>query len=148
MTYTEFFRSLVVLQTELWYHVDGLVREALSLDLANLESLSVLGALEGRGRVQDLADTIGITPGAASKLVDRLETRGLVARQSNPADRRSSVLALTAEGQALLAEFSPLLETILRDRLAPDLDEEQRSRFIESILVLRQSGKGGDLRRQ
>jgi DNA-binding MarR family transcriptional regulator len=137
MTYTEFFRSLVVLQTELWYHVDGLVRESLSLDLANLESLSVLGGLEGRGRVQDLADTIGITPGAASKLVDRLESKGLVARQSNPADRRSSVLALTPEGQALLNRFTPLLEAILQDRLGPDLDAEQRTRLVESIRTLR-----------
>ena len=44
---------------------------------------------------QDLSDDIGITVGAASKLVDRLERDGLVSKGPNPADRRSSLIALT-----------------------------------------------------
>jgi DNA-binding MarR family transcriptional regulator len=53
--------------------------------------------------VQDLSSDIGITVGAASKLADRLERDGLASRSPNPANRRSSLIALTAVGQQALA---------------------------------------------
>jgi DNA-binding MarR family transcriptional regulator len=39
-----------------------------------------------------------------------LERRGLVATAANPDDRRSRLLALTAEGQSLLAKAAPIWE--------------------------------------
>jgi hypothetical protein len=41
---------------------------------------------------------IGI--GATGKTIDRLEKRGWAARQPNPSDRRSSLLALTDDGHS------------------------------------------------
>ncbi|WP_120719844.1 MarR family transcriptional regulator [Streptomyces hundungensis] len=54
-------------------------------------------------RVADLATEFAIGVGATSKGVDRLEKRGWVVRQADPADRRSHLLALTEEGARLLA---------------------------------------------
>jgi MarR family multiple antibiotic resistance transcriptional regulator len=48
--------------------------------------------------VADLAAEFAIGIGSISKVVDRLEGQGWVARQPNPADRRSSLLALTDNG--------------------------------------------------
>ncbi|MGW2813804.1 MarR family winged helix-turn-helix transcriptional regulator [Streptomyces sp. NPDC001415] len=50
----------------------------------------------------DLAAEFAIGIGATSKGVDRLEKQGWVVRQRNPADRRSSLLALTDEGLELV----------------------------------------------
>lgn len=47
-----------------------------------------------------LADHLGITPATCSSLVDRLVKRGLVARRTNPANRREVVLTLTRGGVA------------------------------------------------
>lgn len=53
-------------------------------------------------RVADLAVEFAVGIGATSKGVDRLERNGWVAREPNPADRRSSLLVLTGEGMRLV----------------------------------------------
>ncbi len=50
----------------------------------------------------DLAVEFAVGIGATSKGVDRLERNGWVAREPNPADRRSSLLVLTGEGMRLV----------------------------------------------
>jgi DNA-binding MarR family transcriptional regulator len=51
-----------------------------------------------------LAETMGLTPGAVSTLVDRLVDNGLVERRSEPADRRAVFVHLTSSGRTLLKE--------------------------------------------
>lgn len=51
----------------------------------------------------ELAARLGITTGAATALVDRLERRGVAARQPHRTDRRRSIVTLTREGQELVA---------------------------------------------
>ena len=54
-------------------------------------------------------DTAGMT-----KLLDRLEVKGLIERQPNPGDRRSVLIALTADGQALTPRLRPVFGRITR----------------------------------
>jgi DNA-binding MarR family transcriptional regulator len=66
----------------------------------------LLGALRGNGapyRVTSgrLAEQIGITAGALTGRIDRLETRGLVQRIADTDDRRVTHIELTSEGHAL-----------------------------------------------
>ena len=53
-----------------------------------------------------LADKLGMTRGAISKLADRLEAKSLVARTAGKTDRRYQTLALTAAGRALVPKLS------------------------------------------
>jgi DNA-binding MarR family transcriptional regulator len=55
--------------------------------------------------IADLAEQIGRSPSATSRLVSSLERRGLVRRQEEVVDRRQRTLELTAAGQALLAQI-------------------------------------------
>ena len=48
-----------------------------------------------------LAETLACDASNVTGLVDRLESRGLIARQASPADRRVKVLALTPTGARL-----------------------------------------------
>ncbi|WP_227873202.1 MarR family winged helix-turn-helix transcriptional regulator [Brachybacterium ginsengisoli] len=95
----EAFDALVRTETELWNLVESDLRDAGAAGLGTLQSLRVLHRREGRGRVRDLCDELAITTGAASKLTDRLEGAGLIARAPHPEDRRSSLLQLTPEGE-------------------------------------------------
>jgi DNA-binding MarR family transcriptional regulator len=52
----------------------------------------------------ELADRERIQRPTATKLITRLEDAGLVLRTSVPGDGRSSLIAISAGGQALLAE--------------------------------------------
>ncbi|CDO07181.1 transcriptional regulator [Mycolicibacterium cosmeticum] len=53
--------------------------------------------------VKELAEAATLDAPAATVAVNDLEERGLVLRQTNPANRRCKVVSLTDEGQALAA---------------------------------------------
>ena len=57
-----------------------------------------------------LADRLGMTRGAISKLADRLVAKALVTRTADANDRRFQELALTAAGDALVPELSDLAD--------------------------------------
>lgn len=57
-----------------------------------------------------LADRIGMTRGAVSKLAERLIAKGLIGRRSSSDDRRYQALALTASGRALVPRLAALAD--------------------------------------
>ncbi len=57
-----------------------------------------------------LADRIGMTRGAVTKLADRLVDKGLVVRRADPQDGRAQTLALTSRGRALVPELAALAD--------------------------------------
>ena len=69
--------------------------------------LAALYAIDGAATltVADLAEGIGRSPSATSRLVSALERRGLVERVEEVADRRQRQIEVTASGHSLLAEI-------------------------------------------
>ena len=57
-----------------------------------------------------LAETMGMTKGAISKLSDRLVAKGLVERKENPQDKRAHSLSLTKEGRAKIPVLASLAD--------------------------------------
>ena len=57
-----------------------------------------------------LAEKIGMTRGAISKLADRLLAKALVTRTTSDEDRRYQALALTAKGRALVPKLAALAD--------------------------------------
>lgn len=57
-----------------------------------------------------LVQTLGMTKGAASKVVSRLEEKGLAARQRADAGIREQQLALTPAGRALVPRLAALAD--------------------------------------
>ena len=62
-------------------------------------------AIDARLRLES-----GVPLGGASQAVDRLDRAGRCRRVANPADRRSSILELTADGEQLLAAAGTVFE--------------------------------------
>jgi DNA-binding MarR family transcriptional regulator len=77
--------------------------------LAERRSVTVLG----------LADTIGVDAGAASRLVDRLEDKGIVSRRRHESDRRLAVVRLTSAGEDLYPRLRRKAEVVLDAFLRP-----------------------------
>ena len=73
----------------------------LRLGFTQLAALYVL-ADGSTTTVGELADALGRSPSATSRLVDGLARRRLVERREEPEDRRQRSVALTQRGQALL----------------------------------------------
>uniref|UniRef100_A0AAU2UYI9 MarR family transcriptional regulator n=1 Tax=Streptomyces sp. NBC_00003 TaxID=2903608 RepID=A0AAU2UYI9_9ACTN len=93
--------DLVRCETRLYNALNDRLREEHGIVTSQFEFLRHLRGHPG-ARVADLAAEFAIGIGATSKGVDRLEKQGWVVRQRNPADRRSSLLALTDEGLELV----------------------------------------------
>ncbi|RDY27757.1 MarR family transcriptional regulator [Romboutsia weinsteinii] len=68
----------------------------------------------------EIAEYLGITKQAVSKMVDYLEKSGYVMRKNHPTDRRGKIIVLTEKG---------LLVTKLKDEILIEIEQ----RWIESI---------------
>jgi MarR family transcriptional regulator, temperature-dependent positive regulator of motility len=98
----------------------------------------VLMALAETGPVcqQFLAGVIGIDPRNIVPILDSVEARGLVSRETDPADRRRRLIELTRAGRHIAAELSALGAQTERDLLAPVPDADQASlrRILRTVL--------------
>lgn len=74
-----------------------------------------------------LADWIGMTRGAASKLVDRLLAKALVTRQERSDDRRFQNIALTPVGRRLVPRLAAIADQNDREFFTPLLLEEREA---------------------
>lgn len=86
-------------------------------------SLAQWGALlaindKGEASPSDVADRVGIDRGATTRLLARMEMKGLVTRRSNEADGRSVVLALSPEIAAKMPDLLARSKQVNREALA------------------------------
>jgi DNA-binding MarR family transcriptional regulator len=95
------FDDLVRFETVLWGEIDARLRRECAVALGSVNVMMVIDSTP-ECRVYDIAQALAITVGGTSQAVDRLESAGHCARRANPADRRSSIVELTAAGEALL----------------------------------------------
>lgn len=77
-----------------------------------------------------LADNSNLT-----RLVDRLEARGLVRRAADPHDRRVTLVQLTAQGKALIDELRPRHRAYVEQRMSY-LSPEQLAAMYEAMKTL------------
>ena len=80
----------------------------------------------------DLAREYGIDASAVTRLIDRLEKRGLITRLRSEEDRRVVRLALTEEGHALAARIPAIFNGVL-DKLLSGFTPEEVG-FLKSML--------------
>ncbi len=74
--------------------------------------LGGLAAAGGRLSLGDLAQHRSCVKSNITKLVDRLETDGLVVRLDDPTDRRGVLAEITSEGRRRQAEGERLIEQV------------------------------------
>lgn len=114
--------QLVAVETRLWNRLDRVLGEQGCVPLPQLVALRVLHRRPG-SRVRDLAAELDISPGGASKLVDRLVAAGTVERTADAEDRRAAVLRLTDKGHEAVRLASEVSEAWLVERFAGELSE-------------------------
>ncbi|OZV75582.1 MarR family transcriptional regulator [Micromonospora echinospora] len=105
--------------------------------LSALTSLRLAGALTPR----ELADVERVQPPTMTRIVAKLEERGLVRRTPHPTDGRQVILAATEGGQAVLDQFERARDEWLASRLA-DLTEEERDTLRHAAEILQRLARG------
>ena len=110
-------------------------------DLPSLDWYDVLWVLEraehGRLRMADLAEQAVVSRSNVTRLADRLEKAGLVARMSCPVDGRSTYCVLTDKGRALRGRMWPVyrkqIESLFGEHLSVR-EAEEMTRVFERII--------------
>jgi MarR family transcriptional regulator, organic hydroperoxide resistance regulator len=136
----QLFNDIIRFEIEIWNAVDARLKADFDLPLTHFEPMSVINRLPGC-RVYDIATELGITTGGTSKLVDRIEARGYCRRLPNPADRRSSLLELTAEGRRVLASAEVAFDEELERWLGRAVPERTLRQFAATLSRLRTANR-------
>jgi DNA-binding MarR family transcriptional regulator len=91
--------------------------------VTTLALIQEMGERSSGCHAKELAARSGLDPSTVSRAVAAMVAQGLVERRADPHDGRATVLALTPDGEALLAEaqtwFHDVLTRVL-DGFAPD----------------------------
>lgn len=91
--------------TVLFHHVVG---EIIGVNVTDMECLALI-IFRGVATPSELSRHTGLSSGATTAMLDRLERSGLVVRRANPEDRRGVLIELTNEGARRTEElFGPL----------------------------------------
>jgi MarR family 2-MHQ and catechol resistance regulon transcriptional repressor len=107
-----------------------------SLDMC-ISDFGVLEVLLHKGPqpVSEIGRRVELTSGSITTAIDRLETRGLVARTAHASDRRARVVHLTPDGKALIAPVFASHKKAM-DRAARGLSKAERGTLIELLKKL------------
>lgn len=91
------------------------VADRAGISSSDLECLDFLN-LEGRVTAGRLAEVTGLTTGAITGVVDRLEKAGFVRRERDESDRRKIFIAIVPENAAKIGKFYEHMQrAILKD---------------------------------
>jgi MarR family multiple antibiotic resistance transcriptional regulator len=110
------FTDLVRVETRLYNAVAERVKAHAGVGAGHFELLRYVRD-HPDARVADLAAAFAIGVGTTSKIVDRLEKEGWTERRPNPANRRSSLLALTPEGESVVSRAEPAWQAAIQEFL-------------------------------
>ena len=93
--------------------MDALEAEVAPYDISAAQFIVLATLVNGEAdSASGLCKGISYDPGAMTRMLDRLEQKGLIKRTPRPDDRRTMNLALTAEGKALIPKLAAAKEAV------------------------------------
>jgi DNA-binding MarR family transcriptional regulator len=113
--------ALSLLHSRIEARIERALQAAHSLSVREYSLLDVLSRQhDGEGghlQMRQVAEAVVLSQSATTRLVTRLEDRGLLARYLCPTDRRGIYTDVSASGRALLEEARPTNDAALRAAL-------------------------------
>lgn len=91
---------------------------------------------EGTASVTDLAHVAQLNPGAMTRLLDKLEQRGIIARVDDPTDRRALRIHLTEAGTAIWNDINHCGQRV-RDLATRGMSEADRDTLTRLLTQVR-----------
>jgi DNA-binding MarR family transcriptional regulator len=138
------WRALLTVHANLTEAMDQALRGAGAIPLRWYDALLCLyEAPNRRLRLSDLAQAALLSRSGLTRLVDRLETAGLLSREATPEDGRGAFAVLTPAGLAALrkawAAYGPAIQDHFAQHLSPAETASLRAAF-ERILAAHGGG--------
>jgi DNA-binding MarR family transcriptional regulator len=102
------------------------LEESVQTTLLEHEAIHRLVIAPGRRlTMYELSDALLVSRSGATRLIDRLEERGWVARRIAPHDRRIVRAELTREGAAAFAHMGAVFAAVFEERFGSLLSDEE-----------------------
>lgn len=105
-------------------------------DLTFSQYITIKKLADGNASVTDLARAAELNPGAMTRLLDKLEARGLIKRHADPADRRALHIHLTQAGTGIWRDIDTCGNRV-RERALSGMNEEERERLTRLLTQAR-----------
>ncbi|MCC6944666.1 MAG: MarR family transcriptional regulator [Thermomicrobiales bacterium] len=114
--------------------IEAALAACCALSSTELRALAVIQEHGVGGiRLTSLCQHTDLSQPAVSRLVERLEERGLIERHIDDLDRRSVLLRLSGEGETLTRRASEVHATTVSDALGTLLASEDQQRLLEAL---------------
>ncbi|WP_431043246.1 MarR family winged helix-turn-helix transcriptional regulator [Streptomyces sp. P1-3] len=121
-------------------HVERALQAGHGLSVREFSVLDVLSYQHdgdgGHLQMHQLADAVVLSQSATTRLVGRLEDRGLLSRYICPTDRRGIYTDVSEAGLRLLAEARPTNETAVREALAEAAKRPELAPLVAAVEAL------------
>ena len=106
-----------------------------------LPQFRLLVILDSRGamRLTSLAELLDVNPSTATRMVDRLVSTEMVARQANPATRREVVVELTDEGRRVVRGVTRRRRAAI-GRIVTKMSEDERRGLVAALTAFTEAG--------
>lgn len=100
----------------------------------NPTEFMVLELLYSKGpqAIQIIGNKVLLASSSITYVIDQLEKKDFVERKQNPADRRVTLVSLTASGEELMSEIFPQHSSVIQE-LFQDLTEEELVKLADDI---------------
>ncbi|MDJ0749415.1 MAG: MarR family transcriptional regulator [Woeseiaceae bacterium] len=121
------------------------LHDELGISLAEQDLLKQLSVAGGRLKLVELSRRIFLSKAGVTKMIDRLETNGLVVRQRSKSDRRVIYAELGEAGREVLKESQQLLGAWVKANLSDHLSDKQLRDLLNALRsVLEGHGRWND----
>ncbi|WP_329171790.1 MarR family winged helix-turn-helix transcriptional regulator [Streptomyces sp. NBC_01477] len=133
--------ALSLLHGRIEAHIERALQAGHGLSVREFSLLDVLSRQHdgpgGRLQMKQVADAVVLSQSATTRLVTRLEERGLLARYLCPTDRRGIYTDVTPAGSDLLAAARPTNNTALREALDLAARDPQLAPLVTAVEQIR-----------
>jgi DNA-binding MarR family transcriptional regulator len=110
--------------------------DTLGHDLTFSQYMTLKKLADGTAGVTDLARAVDLNPGAMTRLLDKLEAKGLIARVADAGDRRALNIHLTEAGLAIWQDINQCGMRV-RERAMHGMSEAERDQLTRLITQVR-----------
>ncbi|HET6906522.1 MAG TPA: MarR family transcriptional regulator [Rhodanobacteraceae bacterium] len=117
---------------------DSIEAELKPLDISPAQFVVFNSIALGKGRtIGEFCRLLGYDSGAMTRLLDRMEKKGLIRRVANPEDRRSYLIELSDESRAMFPQARRRVEAVFRRLLGgfSNVQAEAFKRSLEQVLA-------------
>jgi DNA-binding MarR family transcriptional regulator len=133
--------ALSLLHGRIEAHIERALQSAHGLSVREYSLLDVLSRQhDGEGghlQMKQVADAVVLSQSATTRLVTRLEDRGLLMRYLCPTDRRGIYTNVSDAGLKLLEEARPTNEAALREALDAAAESPELTPLVRAVEGLR-----------